>query len=125
MAEHNKLGAIGESIARYYLVSRGYALYRGNDRSAGAEIDIIAFKDDIVAFVEVKTRTQREIDPMEVVDNRKRSRICRAADMFLRANEIVHNPRFDIITVSMADGPESPEVVHYEDAFIPGLTSVR
>ena len=125
MSFHNQIGALGENIAREYLIARGYAIYSGNDRSSGTEIDIIAFKDDTVVFVEVKTRSAGEIDPMEVVDVRKRTRLCRAADRFLRSHEIRHNPRFDIITVSVGNGSSGPVVTHYESAFIPGLTTVR
>ena len=121
----NELGALGENVAREYLIARGYAIYSGNDRSTGTEIDIIAFKADTVAFVEVKTRRAGEIDPLEVVDTRKRARLCRAADRFLRSHEIKHNPRFDIITVALGNGSGEPAVTHYEGAFIPALTTVR
>lgn len=125
MSFHNQLGKSGERIAREYLVKQGYAIYSGNDRSTGTEIDIIAFKGDTVAFVEVKTRSAGEIDPLEVVDARKRARLCRAAERFLRSHEIRHNPRFDIITVSTGDGGREAAVAHYEGAFIPALTAVR
>lgn len=125
MAAGNELGKIGEQAARDYLVAHGYALYTIDDRTGGAEVDIIAFKGDTVAFVEVKTRTRAMIDPMEVVTPQQQRRICRAADNFLRRNGIRHEARFDIITVAIT-GPESaPVITHYKDAFRPRLTSVR
>lgn len=119
MASHNTTGAAGEALAREYLVREGYAIYEQNKR-IGAEIDIIAFKDNIVAFVEVKTRTERLTDPMQVVTARQRARICRAADTFIRTREIVHEPRFDIIIVNiLPDGTHT--VTHYPGAYLPPL----
>ncbi len=126
MAGHNDLGAWGERIATEYLLADGYVIHRRDERMRGrGEIDIIAFKEGEVVFVEVKTRSAGEIDPTEVVDLRKRARLCRAADRFLRSREIRHNPRFDIITVAVGKGGGAPVITHYEGAFIPGLTAVR
>ncbi len=83
MARHNDLGARGEEIATEYLLADGYTIHRQDERMQGrGEIDIIAFKDNEVVFVEVKTRTEPVTDPLEVVDTRRQRRMCRAADAF-------------------------------------------
>lgn len=125
MAAGNELGKVGEQAARDYLVARGYALFTIDDRTSGAEVDIIAFKGDTVVFVEVKTRSSAVIDPMEAVTPRQQARICRAADNFLRRYGIQHDARFDIITVAITGYETEPVITHYKDAFRPRLTSVR
>ncbi len=124
MSTHNDIGHLGEQIARDYLIARGYAVFTGNDRSAGAEIDIIAFSGPFIIFAEVKTRNYHPIDPIEVVGTRKRNRICRAADAFIRANNIRHEPRFDIITVALLPGSRPPVISHYPDAFFPAISTL-
>lgn len=123
MALHNDLGALGEKIAAEYLLVNGYIIHQQDKRiDRKGEIDIIAFKDGEVVFVEVKTRTEPDTDPMEVVDDRRRARICRAADSFINTMEIDLLPRFDIIIINVApDGTH--RLTHYPDAFIPPLSA--
>lgn len=84
------------------------------------EIDIIAFHGDEVVFIEVKTRTEADTDPMEVVDSRRRARMCRAAEAFIQNMKLDQRPRFDIIVINVApDG--TYRLSHYPDAFIPPL----
>ncbi|MDE6544785.1 MAG: YraN family protein [Paramuribaculum sp.] len=121
MARHNRLGAEGERIAAEYLIARGYTIHKQDERMASrGEIDIIAFKDEEVVFVEVKTRTAPDTDPMEVFGDRRRARMCSAADSFIRNMDLRQSPRFDIIIVNMLpDGTHT--VSHYPDAFFPQL----
>lgn len=121
MARHNTLGAEGERIAAEYLIAQGYTIHKQDERMiARGELDIIAFKDDEVVFVEVKTRTARDTDPMEVFGDKRRARMCNAADAFIRNMNLMQSPRFDIIIVNMLpDGTHT--VTHYPDAFFPPL----
>ncbi len=85
------------------------------------DIDIVAFKGNEVAFVEVKTRSEPISDPEELVDNRKRARMAKAADVLIRSKKWLHEPRFDIIIVN-----GTPETGHTltlsPDAFLPPLS---
>lgn len=120
MAQHNDTGAWGERVAREHLLAQGYAIGAENTRYGNVEIDFIAFRDDMVIFVEVKTRSTDFADPLEAVDNRKRSRMVRAADAYLRDNGIALDYRFDIILV--IGTPEGTHTVeHIPDAFLPPL----
>ena len=124
MAIHNDVGAWGEGVARDFLLAKGYAIGEQNLKVGNYEIDFIARKDDRIVFVEVKTRTSRGYDPLEAVDERKRRRLVRAADEYIRSRDIRHEPQFDIITVvgSEAGGYE---VEHFPDAFFPPLQCYR
>lgn len=117
MAEHNKLGKCGEDMAAEYLQQEGYCILERNWTSRGRkEIDIIATKDDVAVFVEVKTRRQGTVStPLSAVDARKQRRICLAADSYLKANHIDFICRFDVIGI-IYDEKES-RVEHIADAF--------
>ena len=118
MADHNELGAWGEQLAREHLLARGYAIAGENTRYGGVEIDFIATRDDIICFVEVKTRRTAFIDPTEAVDRRKRARMVKAADAYMRDYAIPLQPQFDIIIVTGIPGDYTIE--HIPDAFFPG-----
>ncbi|MDE6326661.1 MAG: YraN family protein [Duncaniella sp.] len=121
MARHNELGAWGERVAREYLLTQGYAIGGENTRIGNYEIDFIAMKGDRIVFVEVKTRSTDYVDPLEAVDSRKRARLVRAADEYIRSMNIRLEPQFDIITV--VGSPEKYEIEHFPDAFFPPLRS--
>jgi len=95
------LGRRGERAAERHLRRNGYRIVARNFRAAGAEIDLVAMDGEILVFVEVKTRRSRAAGaPEEAVDERKQTRMRRAAEVFARryrADEI--EMRFDIIAV--------------------------
>jgi len=95
------LGRRGERAAEKYLRRNGYRIVARNFRAAGAEIDLVAIDGDTLVFVEVKTRRSRGAGaPEEAVDERKQTRMRRAAEVFARryrAEEI--EMRFDIVAV--------------------------
>lgn len=121
MADHNQLGQWGEQVAKDYLLTQGYAIGGENVRVAGVEIDFIAMKDDVICFVEVKTRSTDFTDPADAVDRRKRSRIVRAADTYIRSYNIPLEPRFDLVLV--IGNPAAYTVEHIPDAFLPNLNN--
>ena len=119
MAVHNDLGHKGEDMAAEYLQQEGYCILSRNWTNKGRkEIDIIATKDDIVVFVEVKTRRQGSVtSPVSAVDGRKQHRICLAADSYLKSYHIDSPYRFDIICIVYND--KASRVDHIIDAFRP------
>lgn len=126
MARHNELGKWGEALAVELLVTQGYAIAAQNWRSGNKEIDIIAFKDNFVVFVEVKTRGTDFVDPVSAVDRRRMMRMVSAADTYVRTYNIPHDVRFDVITVvGSPEAPDQVKVEHFVDAFLPPLRSVR
>lgn len=120
MAQHNEIGAWGEQIARDYLRRNGYTVFDTNTHIGHNEIDIIATKGNIIAFIEVKTRSDAFKDPIDAIDTRKIRRLSKAADSFLQTHNIKHEPQFDIITI--IGTPQSEyELSHHPDAFMPPL----
>ena len=112
------VGNDGENRAALFLESRGYTIIARNWRTRSGEIDIIAEKDNILVFVEVKTLPCGNAELLaHVLDKRKQKRISETAKCFI-ANNRKYNDRiirFDVIVVDM---PGFPSVYHIENAFL-------
>lgn len=65
MAEHNEIGKAGETIATKFLISQGFTIIERNYRISRGEIDIIAKKDNVLRFVEVKSIKVRDCQNIE------------------------------------------------------------
>ncbi len=117
MAEHNDVGKWGEKVARDYLLVNGYVIMGENVRIGNIEIDLIAQKGSSICFVEVKTRSTDFNDPAEAIDKRKRARMARAADTYVRAYNIPHDPQLDVILI--IGNPLKYTLEHIPDAFLP------
>lgn len=112
------LGERGEDLAVRALKKTGYAILERNIHLGRYEIDIIARKDDTVAFVEVKTRRSDEYaSPDENVHTEKRRRIISAAKIYItRRNDPTVYYRFDIAAV-LIPTKGKPTVTLYDNAF--------
>ena len=119
MARHNETGNWGENIAAEYLSSKGYAIAERNWRSGHYEIDIVAYNDARIIFVEVKTRSNQDEDPVEAVDSRKAMLLIRASLVYIGSHDINHEPQFDIIAINGT--PDAFQIEHIPDALQPPL----
>ena len=120
MAQHNLLGKSGEQYAAEYLISRGYVIRDVNWVSGKHELDIVAYRDEMIIMVEVKTR--RNVDfayPEEAVTEKKIRNMVRATDAYMRMFELDMEVRFDVISIVGAEPPF--EIEHIEDAFLAPL----
>jgi len=122
--ERQKTGDRGEMLAASYLKSRGYMVLTRNFRTKHGEIDIVAFRDGVVAFVEVRTVTApARVDPRYSVGGRKRERVLRAAQRYRRVHGLDHEDdvttRFDVLTVRLSPGDGDHQVDHLPNAFRP------
>jgi putative endonuclease len=109
-------GREGEGIAARYLECKGYSIVKRNFRAYGAEIDLVAVKDETTVFAEVKYWSIFKFREMERVLNReKRNRIIRASMGFLNRYPVFseNSIRFDLLYLSDSSG----NVEHVEDIF--------
>ena len=122
MSSGKDLGNAGEEFVINYLQSKNYEILARNFRFGRmAEVDIIATINDIIIFVEVKTRNSyRYGTPAESVTLKKQQKIIKAAIKFLQDNNLFDNScRFDVIEV-FANGNQDPnnwKCNHIENAF--------
>lgn len=101
------LGQAGEDLAADVLAARGFRILERGYRTRMGEIDLIAAKDGLLVFIEVKTRSSLACGrPSEAVDARKQARILRAASFYLERRGAAGSPcRFDVVEIlKSADG---------------------
>jgi len=113
-----RLGARGEALGWNFLQKQGYAILEKNYRTRFGEIDVIAEKEGVIVFLEVKTRRDTQFGlPQEAVDWKKRQKLGRVAEAFLQKKRLENREaRFDILSV-LWDGTREPEFSILEDAF--------
>ena len=120
MTDTKLIGRFGEAAAGEYLRRKGYKLLGLNYRTRFGEIDLIASKGKIVAFVEVKTRRSDDFaQAREFVTPAKQRRILAAAQAWLQGAACSLQPRFDVIEVYAPQGTRTPDPVirHWENVF--------
>jgi putative endonuclease len=104
MAQNQLTGREGEDSATHYLLLHGYSLIARNERLGRDEIDIIAYdpEDDVIAFIEVKARSQKSDDfrPELNFTHKKKRRILRAARKWVSEKQVTIGYRLDLITVT-------------------------
>ena len=122
MATHLQLGRLGESLAKAYLEKAGYEIMDENWTHGRLEVDLIAYKDKVIIFTEVKTRTGNAFgEPEDFVDNRKQMLLADAADEYIYLMNHQGEVRFDIISI-LFDRKNNHTLNHIEDAFWPSGT---
>lgn len=117
MAMHNLRGVAGEDAAVRYLQGTGFHVQHRNWRTSYYEIDIIAVKENIIHFVEVKTRHSLKFGhPEEHVSRKKLSNLKKAAEYYLSLNPYWKRIQFDILSITRLYGkPE--EFLLIEDVY--------
>lgn len=107
-----KLGKKGERKARRYLWFRGWKILEKNYKNPFGEVDIIAKKKGVIAFIEVKTRLSDIFGlPNEAVTENRKRRYIMAAKYYFAGREPDCTVRFDIIEVFRG------QLNHIENAF--------
>jgi len=102
LPRHQRIGRRGEEEAYFHLRKMGYTMVARNFRSprCRGEIDLIGWDRDVLCFVEVKTRTTRDVKPGEAaVDRHKRREIAAVARDYLRRCPPSCQWRFDVVSV--------------------------
>lgn len=96
-------GKWGEELAAGYLRDQGYQIVFRNFYSKYGELDIVAKRNNLLVFVEVKTRTQNHYGtPAEAVDARKRRHMTYAANFFVQRFGFQQvDLRFDVIEIHL------------------------
>jgi len=113
---HQRTGRRGEEDAYFYLRRRGYVMVARNFRSPRrrGEIDLIGWERDVLCFIEVKTRTTRDVKPAQAaVDPAKKRELSAMAREYLRHLPPLCHCRFDVVSV------------YYEQAGVPQFELFR
>jgi putative endonuclease len=118
MAQHNKTGGLGEMMAVKYLAGKGFAILHQNWRHLHWEVDIIASKDNILHFIEVKTRRTKKFGhPEESVSDRKIRNLINASEEYLYRFPQWKRIQFNILAITILKD-EPVEYFFIEDVYI-------
>jgi putative endonuclease len=118
--EHLVIGRKGEEAAYFYLREQGYVMVARNFRSPRqkGEIDLIGWDGDKLCFIEVKTRTSRQLMPAEAaVDFIKQAKLRATARAYLRKIRGTPPLRFDVVSVYYENQDPRPDVILFKNAF--------
>ncbi len=113
MPNLREIGKKGEKSAELFLKKRGYKIIERNFRTPFGELDLIVKDNDILVFVEVKTRNSEKFGlPEDAITYKKRLHIIRSAFFYLKRYNLIDSVyRFDVVAVMPS------EIRHYKDAF--------
>ena len=118
--ERHRVGRRGEEETYFYLRKRGYVMVARNFRSPlrHGEIDLIGWDRDVLCFIEVKTRTTRDVKPAEAaVDEYKQRELAAVAREYLRRIPRSCQWRFDVVSVYYVGQPSQPQFELFQNAF--------
>ena len=119
------IGRLGEEIVSQFLVKKGFKILDRNYRKPWGEIDIIAEKDDVVRFVEVKAISREilpgsfeEIDyrPEEMVTKEKLRKVARTATVCMEAAHDLREYQLDVVGVILSESTKTARCRLFEQA---------
>ena len=106
------LGRLGEKEAEKYLTSQNYRIIARNFRTRNGEIDLVAQENNILVFVEVKTRKNNLFGlPEEAITPAKIRALIRASQYYLLTqNQLSVSYRIDVVSIKL-DEDDKPEQI--------------
>ena len=118
MARHIKTGELGEKLAAIYFREKGYTILHQNWRHSHWEVDIIATKNNVLHFIEVKTRRTKTFGyPEDDVSEKKISFLINAAEEYQYLHPEWKRIQFDILSILLLKNTD-PEYFLIEDVYV-------
>jgi putative endonuclease len=116
MATKKQIGRLGEDLAKKYLIQKGYRFITANYKIPQGEVDLIFEKNEIIYFIEVKTRTNQNFGfPEEAVDEKKLERMSQAIWHFLDLYQIKLEWQIDVVSVIIDYPHHSVRINHCDN----------
>lgn len=113
-----KLGTWGEKTACDYLARQGYQILETNHRTPYGEIDLVTSHEDMIVFVEVKTRASNALGMPEIsITPKKQTHMIHSAEYYIQQHpQITGTWRIDVITVQRQSSNQPPTITHFKNA---------
>lgn len=113
-----KMGELGERIALKYLIDKGFMVIEQNYTKKIGEIDIVALKEGILHFIEVKSLifqgnlgvsrgTRGDYSPFQNVSYSKMKKFSRTCELYLLERRVSHETRWQIDVISVVVSREN------------------
>lgn len=117
MARHNETGKTGEKLAAEWLAQNGFILIEKNWRHKRLEVDLIAEKNNILHFIEVKCRTSKNFGlPEESVSQKKIENLLRASEEYVILFPTRLRIQFDVLAITLQG--KNTEYFLIEDVYV-------
>ncbi len=116
---HLRVGVRGEEDAYFFLRQQGYTVVARNYRSPKyrGEIDLIGWESDVLCFIEVKTRSSRDVKTaVAAVDRHKRRELAQVVREYLRRMPDSCQWRFDVVSVYYDSCNSRPQIEVFRNA---------
>lgn len=118
MAKHQLTGNDGEEMAARWLQQKGFILLERNWRHSHYEVDIIASNENVLHFIEVKTRRSTTFGtPEESVDQKKIMNLLKASEEYQHQHPEWKRIQFDVLSITI-DQQNSIEYFFIEDVYL-------
>lgn len=114
MALHIEIGKSGERLAETFLAEKGFQILHKNWRYGRFEIDLIATKNAMLHFFEVKMRSSGRVLPEEAVNKKKYRSVMQAIEQYLHLYPQHTDFRFNILSI-VHTPPDAPVFYLIED----------
>ena len=116
-----EVGALAESAASMFLKKQGYEILERNYRKPWGEIDIIARKDGVIVFVEVKANSMaghQSFAPEVRADHVKLRKVVKSAMLYLEfeLKDLESEWRVDIVSVTLKEAVNKAAITHFKNA---------
>jgi len=122
MAEHNKVGQIGEQLAKEYLEKQGYKIIEQNYRTRFAEIDLVAtkkdnlFSQDKLVFIEVRTKVGENFgSPEDTINKQKLWKVLQNAKSYTAFKKWNGACRIDAVCIVLKPDLSVNRLTHHEN----------
>src|SRR3989338_6496930 len=120
-SEKRKFGDRGEALAEEYLKSKGYEILDHNFLRPWGEIDLITKKNDLLVFIEVKTRDAKNIENYLAeysVNRAKVKKLQKICETYLSEKRYPNdqNWQIDVLAISIDEFINKNEIKHFENA---------
>ncbi len=109
------IGNKGESIAENYLKKKGYKIIERNFRTKSLEIDIIAEKENVLVFIEVRSKTKNDFGtPEETINFKKSKKLKRNSEKYINYKKYNGACRIDAICI-IFENENKVKLNHYKN----------
>ncbi len=118
MATHIATGKAGEQLGQVYLAGLNYQILEKNWRHSRWEVDVIAVQNNVLHFIEIKTRRGKNFGmPEEKVGKKKIQNLINAAEEYLHLNPQWQRIQFDILSIILYKTAETDYML-IEDVYL-------
>jgi putative endonuclease len=118
LSKHHITGKKGEMLAITYIQNKGFTLLHQNWRYSRYEVDIIASKENVLHFIEVKTRSNTQFGaPEESVSEKKIENLMKASEEFQHLHPEWKRVQYDVLSILL---PASGKIEYFyiEDVYL-------